>query len=152
MCFVSVICHLQHSALLCLSVLYMMKYKDKVCCWFWMQWYQGLVQGSEKKNSRIQHWGRNPLQTETLNISIEPILKNLLIHCSGSGKGRLKSLSAHSDQDSRWYGSTYPKIEKNKCVLNWLLGNIQCFKPMFVYGTSVRGSTRGIWAVDWQRR
>ena len=25
-------------------------------------------------------------------------------------------------------GSPHPKIEKNKCVLNWFLGKIQCFK------------------------
>ena len=30
-------------------------------------------------------------------------------------------------------GPPHPKIEKNKCVLNWLLGKIQCFKPMFFF-------------------
>ena len=30
-------------------------------------------------------------------------------------------------------GQPHPKIEKNKCVLNWLLGKIQCFKPMFLF-------------------
>ena len=27
----------------------------------------------------------------------------------------------------------HPKIENKKCVLNWLLGKIQCFKPMFFF-------------------
>ena len=27
-------------------------------------------------------------------------------------------------------GPPHPKIEKNKCVLNWLLGKIQCFNPI----------------------
>ena len=30
-------------------------------------------------------------------------------------------------------GPPHPKIEKNKCVLNWLLGKIQCFKPFFSF-------------------
>ena len=30
-------------------------------------------------------------------------------------------------------GPPQPKIEKNKCVLIWLLGKIQCFKPMFLF-------------------
>ena len=30
-------------------------------------------------------------------------------------------------------GPPHPKIEKNKCVLKWLLGKIQCFKTMFFF-------------------
>ena len=30
-------------------------------------------------------------------------------------------------------GPPHPKIEKNKCVLIWLLGKIQCFKTMFFF-------------------
>ena len=29
-------------------------------------------------------------------------------------------------------GPPHPKIEKNKCVLKWFLGKIQCFKPMLL--------------------
>ena len=29
----------------------------------------------------------------------------------------------------------HPEIEKNKCVLNWLLGKIQCFKPLVEFST-----------------
>ena len=39
----------------------------------------------------------------------------------------LWSLVHPSDQDP------HPKMEKNKCVLNWLLGKIQCFKTMFCF-------------------
>ena len=39
----------------------------------------------------------------------------------------LLSLGHPSDQDLSWKGSPHPKIEKNKCVLKWLLSKIQCF-------------------------
>ena len=38
-----------------------------------------------------------------------------------------------SDQDPGWEGSPQPKIENDKCVFNWLLDTIQCFKPMFFF-------------------
>ena len=41
-----------------------------------------------------------------------------------------KGLTHPSDQDPSWEGSPHPKIEKNKCVLKWSLGEIQCFKPL----------------------
>ena len=44
-----------------------------------------------------------------------------------------KGLTHPSDHDPIWEGSPQPKIEKNKCVLNWSLGKIQCFKPMFFF-------------------
>ena len=44
---------------------------------------------------------------------------------------RVLSLSHPSDQDLSWKGSPHPKIEKNRCVLKWLLCKIQCFKPIF---------------------
>ena len=46
---------------------------------------------------------------------------------------RYKALTHPSDQDPSWQGSPHPKIEKNKCVLKWSLGKIQCFKPMFFF-------------------
>ena len=30
-------------------------------------------------------------------------------------------------------GVPHPKIERNKCVLKWFLGKIQCFKPIFFW-------------------
>ena len=36
-----------------------------------------------------------------------------------------------SDQDPSWEGSPHKKLEKNKCVLKWSIGKIQCFEPMF---------------------
>ena len=41
--------------------------------------------------------------------------------------GPMSGLVHPSDQDP------HPKMEKNKCVLNWLLGKIQCFKTMFCF-------------------
>ena len=40
-------------------------------------------------------------------------------------------------------GPPHPKIEKNKCVLNWLLGKIQCFKTMFVCFSLMENSNKG---------
>ena len=54
----------------------------------------------------------------------------VLWHLSDGFSRELWSLSQPSDQDSSWEGSPQPKIEKNKFVLNWLLGKIRCFKPM----------------------
>ena len=45
-----------------------------------------------------------------------------------------KLLTHPSDQDPSWEGSPRPKIEKNRCVLKWFLGKIQCFKTMFFWG------------------
>ena len=34
------------------------------------------------------------------------------------------------DQDPSWEGFPNPQIEKSNCVLNWLLGKIQCSKAI----------------------
>ena len=43
------------------------------------------------------------------------------------------SSSLPSDHDLTGGESPPPKIEKNKFVLKWLLGNFKCFKVMFFF-------------------
>ena len=43
------------------------------------------------------------------------------------------SSSLPSDHDLTKGGSPPPKIEKNKFVLKWFLGNFKCFKLMFFF-------------------
>jgi len=43
------------------------------------------------------------------------------------------SSSLPSDHDLTGGGSPPPKIEKNKFVLKWFLGNFKCFKLMFFF-------------------
>ena len=53
--------------------------------------------------------------------------------CRMASLESFKGLIHPSDQDLSWERYTHPKIEKNKCVLKWSLGKIQCFKPMIFF-------------------